>query len=132
LLIDPDNLTLKSGTKDPIFGSFHAKDNQFVLNIIDIPGLFERSNNEIDIRDNESILKTIGICTNQQDIEALKLLVNYLDDKLWSNAYLIITSRCESKNEEQRVKMRSKLLEDVILKRFLRFLNYGHVFFRVH
>jgi predicted GTPase len=59
-------LTLKSGTKDPVFESYHVKDNQVVLNIIDTSGLFERSNNEIDIRDNETILKTIGICINRE------------------------------------------------------------------
>jgi predicted GTPase len=64
--IVPDDLTFKADTKGPVFESFHAKDNQIVLNIIDTFGLFERSNNDIDIRDNETILKTIGICINQE------------------------------------------------------------------
>ena len=48
----PEELTLKSGTREPLFESFHASDNKMVLNIIDTPGLFERGGSEIDIRDN--------------------------------------------------------------------------------
>ena len=53
----PDDLTLKSGTKEPLFESFHVVDDHIVLNIIDTPDLFEHGNTEIDVRDNQTILK---------------------------------------------------------------------------
>ncbi|CAF0962032.1 unnamed protein product [Adineta steineri] len=102
LLVNPTNvpneLTLKSGTKESRFQSFHLQEDDVVLNITDTSGLFEHSNKELEIRDNEMILKTIGFCINieitkfhaicfcvflttginQEDIQALSLLIDYL------------------------------------------------------
>ena len=151
LLVDPtvvpDDMTLKSGTKDPLFESFHVRDNQIVLNIIDTPGLFEHSNNQVDIRDNETILRTIKICANreitkfhvicfcvaitaginEQDIQSLKLLVDFLGKGISRNSCLIIT-RCESKTDKQRATMQSELLEDSYFKEIASFFQLG-IFF---
>ncbi len=151
LLVDPtvvpDDLTLKSGTKDPLFESFHIGDNSIVLNIIDTPGLFEHGNTEIDPRDNQKILNTIEICANreitkfhvvcfcvaitiginQEDIESLKLLVNFLGKEISKNSCLIVT-RCESKDEKQRENMRNELLEDNYFKEIAPFFELG-IFF---
>ncbi len=59
-------MTLKSGTREPQFQAFYLEHDNVVLNVIDTPGLFERSSNEMDLRDNEAILKTIGFCINLQ------------------------------------------------------------------
>lgn len=151
LLIDPttvpDELTLKSGTKDPHFQAFHLQQDDTVLNIIDTPGLFEHSNNEVDIRDNKLILKTIGFCINteitkfhaicfcasliaginQEDIKSLELLIDYLGCETSQNACLIIT-RCESLDEKQRVKQKKELMEDVYFKNIAPFFKLG-IFF---
>ena len=117
----PDPMTLKSGTREPHFQAFHMNDHDVLLNIIDTPGLFEHSNNELDIRDNETILKTIGFCINmetkkfhaicfcvslvaginQEDIKSLELLADYFGSEASKNSCLIIT-RCESLAEEGR------------------------------
>jgi predicted GTPase len=135
LLVDPtvvpDDLTLESGTRDPLFESFYIRGNELVLNIIDTPGLFEHSTKEITIRDNATILRTIEICVNrevtkfhavcfciaitaginQEDIELLKLLVDFLGQEISSNLCLIVT-RCESRTDIQRAKLKSELMED--------------------
>ncbi|CAF4681899.1 unnamed protein product, partial [Rotaria sp. Silwood2] len=131
----PDNLTLKSGTRDPQFQAFHLQENDIVLNIIDTPGLFEHSNNEVDIRDNDMILKTIGICISmeitkfhvicfcvslttgisREDIQSLSLLIDYLGPEASKNSCLIIT-RCESIGEGQRETLKKELMEDAYFK----------------
>ncbi|CAF1605094.1 unnamed protein product, partial [Didymodactylos carnosus] len=128
----PDQLTLKSGTRESHFQAFHLQENDTVLNIIDTPGLFEHSNNEVDIRDNEVILKTIGLCMtmeitkfhaicfcvsivagiNREDINSLELLQDYLGVETSKNSCLIV-ARCESIDEEQREKLKRELMEDV-------------------
>lgn len=143
----PDDLSLKSGTKEPLFESFHVSDNRMVLNIIDTPGLFEHGSVEVDIRDNETILRTIEICANreitkfhvvcfcvaitaginEQDIRSLKLLVKFLGDEISRNSCLIVT-HCESKNEIQRGNMIKELSEDVYFKEIAPFFQLG-VFF---
>jgi GTPase Era involved in 16S rRNA processing len=151
LLVDPtvvpSDLTLKSDTREPIFESFHVKDNQVVLNVIDTPGLFEHSNTEIDIRDNDAILRTIELCANREitkfhvvcfcvaitaginreDIESLNLLSSFLGKEISRNSCLIVT-RCESKTEEQRDKMRSELKDDIHFKEIADFFQLG-IFF---
>lgn len=143
----PDDLTLKSGTRDPLFESFHVHDNAMVLNIIDTPGLFEHAGKEIDLRDNDTILRTIKICLNreitkfhvicfciaitnginQEDIESVQLLINFLGQDISRNSCLIVT-RCESKNDNQRNKMRSELMEDAYFKDIAPYFQLG-VFF---
>lgn len=140
--IVPDDLTLKSGTRNPLFETFHIYDNQIVLNIIDTPGLFERSTEIIDIRDNEAILNTIEVCINreitkfhvicfcvaitvginQEDIDSLKLLVQFLGEEISKNSCLII-ARCESKNDAQRKKMREELESDAHFKDIVGFFQ---------
>ncbi|CAF4273006.1 unnamed protein product [Adineta steineri] len=64
LLVNPTNvpneLTLKSGTKESRCQSFHLQEDDVVLNITDTSGLFEHNKKELEIRCNEMILKTIG------------------------------------------------------------------------
>lgn len=151
LLVDPtvvpSDLTLKSDTRDPIFESFHINDNKMILNIIDTPGLFEHSSTEVDVRDNQAIMRTIEICANREltkfhaicfcvaittginkeDITSLKLLAQFLGDEISRNSCLIIT-RCESKNKAQHAKMRAELMEDVYFKEIEHFFKLG-VFF---
>ena len=143
----PSDMTLKSGTKDPQFQAFHLQEDDVVLNIIDTPGLFEHSNNEMDIRDNDMILKTIGFCINmeitkfhaicfcvsltvginQEDIKSLELLIEYFGPEASNNACLIIT-RCESISEAQRNKLKKELMEDSYFKKVAPFFKLG-VFF---
>lgn len=151
LLIDPtvipNELTLKSGTRDPHFQAFHLQDNDMVLNIIDTPGLFEHSNNEVDIRDNDIILKTIGFCINmeitkfhaicfcvslaaginQEDIRSIELLIEYLGPETSKNACLIIT-RSETLEEGQRKRLRNELMEDACFKKIGTFFKLGVYF----
>ena len=148
LLVDPTvvpgDLTLKAGTRNPIFQAFHVRDNKIVLNVIDTPGLFEHSNSEIDIRDNQVILDTIQMCANREitkfhvvcfcisittginkeDLESLQLLVKFLGEGISKNSCLIIT-RCESKDEVQRKTMEQELLEDVYFKNIAPFFQLG-------
>jgi septin family protein len=151
LLIDPtnvpDDLTLKSGTKEPHFQAYHLQDNDIVLNIIDTPGLFEHSNQVVDIRDNEKILKSIGFCINmeitkfhaicfcvslttginREDIQSLELLIEFFGPETSKNACLIIT-RSESLDEQQREKLRKELMEDVDFISIAPFFKLGVYF----
>lgn len=151
LLIDPtkvpDELTLKSGTREPLFESFHAKDNEMVLNIIDTPGLFERGTSEIDIRDNDTIMRTIQFCVNMEitkfhvicfciaitnginseDIKSLELLIDFLGRELTNNSCLIIT-HCESKTEDQLDNYKKELLEDQFFKNIASYFKLGIYF----
>nr|ACD54613.1 AIG1-like protein [Adineta vaga] len=151
LLVDPtnipDELTLKSGTKDPHFQSFHLNEKNNVLNIIDTPGLFERSSNEIDIRDNETIMNTIKMCANmeitkfhaicfcvsltnginEQDITSTEKLIEYMGPEISKNSCLIIT-HCESKTEAQREKLKEELIHDAHFRNIARFFKLGIYF----
>ena len=151
LLMNPtkvsDEMTLKSGTKDPQFQSFHIRQEEVVLNIIDTPGLFEHSDVESDIRPNEAIMKGIELCANMeitkfhvvcfcvaittginsQDVEALQALIKFLGDEIMNNSCLIIT-HCESKDEEQRKKLKTELEQDTFFKKIAPFFKLG-VFF---
>lgn len=151
LLINPTNvpedLTLKSGTKEPHFQAYHLQEDDVVLNIIDTPGLFEHSNQEVDIRDNDKILKSIGFCINmeitkfhaicfcvslttginQEDIKSLELLIDFFGRETSKNACLIIT-RCESLDNEQRDKLRKELIEDIAFKNIAPFFKLGVYF----
>jgi hypothetical protein len=143
----PDDLTLKSGTKDPLFESFFVDDNHVVLNIIDTPGLFEHGTNQVDIRDNNTILSTIDMCANreitkfhvicfctaitnginQEDIASLQLLVDFLGPEISRNSCLIVT-RCEMKDESQRTTLRTELMQDVHFQSIANFFEKG-IFF---
>jgi hypothetical protein len=143
----PNDLTLKSGTKDPQFQAFHLQDKDSVLNVIDTPGLFERSNNEIDIRDNETILNTIKMCANmeitkfhaicfcvslvaginREDIVSIEALIKFLGKKTSKNSCLIIT-HCESKSEGQRETLRQELVQDAYFKNIAPFFQLGILF----
>ena len=151
LLVDPttvpSDLTLKSDTRDPVFESFHINENGMILNVIDTPGLFEHSNSEVDMRDNQMIMRTIEICANREltkfhvicfcvaittginkeDIESLRSLADFLGEEVSRNSCLIVT-RCESKNEFQRQKMRTELMEDIYFKEIAHFFQLG-IFF---
>ncbi|CAF3324976.1 unnamed protein product [Rotaria socialis] len=151
LLVDPTvvptDLTLKSDSRDPLFETFHVSDNRIVLNIIDTPGLFEHGDDEMSIRDNDAILNTIEVCVNREitkfhvvcfcaavtaglnreDIDSLKLLVKFLGDEISKNSCLIIT-RCESKDDQQREKMRKELSEDTYFKEIAPFFKLGIYF----
>lgn len=143
----PDALTLKSGTREPRFQSFHMAENDVVLNIIDTPGLFEHDTNKVDVRDNDTILRTIGMCmnmeitkfhvicfcvslttgVNREDIESLHAWVKYLGLDASKNSCLIIT-RCESIDEEQRERLKRELSEDMHFKVVRPFFKLG-IFF---
>ena len=151
MLIDPtkppQDLTLKSDTKGAQFQSFHLQEKDIVINIIDTPGLFERSSNEVDIRDNETILKTIEMCINmeitkfhvicfcvsltsginKEDITSLELLIQYLGEETSKNSCLVIT-HCESKTEEQREKLQQELVQDLYFKKIAPFFKLGILF----
>jgi GTP-binding protein EngB required for normal cell division len=151
LLIDPteppNDLTLKSDTKGAKFQSFHLEEKHTVINIIDTPGLFERGNNEVDIRDNETILQTIAMCINmeitkfhvicfcvsltsginKEDITSLELLIDYLGKETSKNSCLVIT-HCESKTEKQRDKLRGELVQDLYFKKIAPFFELGILF----
>ncbi|UJR17421.1 hypothetical protein I4U23_004316 [Adineta vaga] len=118
-----------------------------VLNIIDTPGLFERGTDEITPRDNDIIMQAIEACVNQeitkfhvicfcvaitvgineQDIQALKLMLKMMGDKIASNSCLIIT-HCESKDKKQRKSIISQLKEDKEFKLIRPFFKMG-IFF---
>ena len=136
----PKDLTLKSETKDATLDSSFLHENNIVLNILDTPGLFERAGVDENPRDNESILSTIKICVerevtqfhvicfcasitdgiNKEDIEAIKLLRNFLGEEIAENSCLIVT-RCESKSEQQRDRIQQELQKD---KHFVELKSY--------
>lgn len=145
--IVPDELTLKSGTREPLIESFHIADIDATLNIIDTPGLFERGSEEDSLRDNDAILTTIEKCANMEitifnvicfcisinagingeDVRSIELFMQFLGDEISSNSCLIVT-HCESKNEEQRNKIKKELEEDKFFKKIAPFFKLG-VFF---
>lgn len=151
LLVDPttipDELTLKSGDKDPQFQAFYLQDRDVVLNMIDSPGLFERSSNKIDIRDNQAILQTIKMCANmeitkfhaicfcvsltsginKEDIDAIEALMKYFGNETSRNACLIIT-HCESIDKTQREDLRQQLVTDTAFKNIASFFKLGILF----
>ncbi|UJR19171.1 hypothetical protein I4U23_022301 [Adineta vaga] len=118
-----------------------------VLNIIDTPGLFERGTDEITPRDNDIIMRAIDVYANQEitkvhvicfcvamtvginelDIQALKLLLKTMGDKIASNSCLIIT-HCESKDKKQRKSIISQLKEDKEFELIRPFFKMG-IFF---
>ena len=115
-----------------------------VLNIIDTPGLFEHAAVGMDIQDNATILDTIQMCINReitkfhlvcfcasfesgindQDIESLEVLINFLGNDISKNSCLIIT-RCESKGEQERKKLHHELLNDSHFKKFAHYFERG-------
>ena len=143
----PDDLTLKSGTRDPLFESFHVEEKKITLNIIDTPGLFERGHQHDEIRDNETIMRTIQMCVNleitkfhvigfcisltsginTEDIESLKQIIKYIGEDLTNNSCLIIT-HCESKTTEQQTKLVDELKKDAFFQSIGSFFKLG-VFF---
>lgn len=143
----PEEMKLKSETKDPIFETFHIADTNTVLNIIDTPGLFERGEKTDNIRSNEMILKTIKVCVNkeitkfhficfcvsitnginQQDIESLKMLSKFLGNDLSRNSCLIVTY-CELKDEKQRDEIRDQLKKDAHFEEINSFFQLGIYF----
>ena len=151
LLVDPtivpEDLTLKADTRDPVFESFHVRDKDIILNIIDTPGLFEHGTTEMTIRDNGTILHTISLCANreitklhaicfcvaitvginQEDITSLKILVDFFGPEISRNSCLIVT-RFESKNEDQRKKIAAELKQDSHFKEIASFFKLG-IFF---
>jgi GTPase SAR1 family protein len=151
MLVDPTyvpkDLTLKADTKEPQFRSFHLQQQRIVFNVIDTPGLFERGNTEVDIRDNEKILETIGKCINMEitkfhvicfcvsvsnginseDIKSLELLIEYMGEGISNNSCLIIT-HCESKIDQQRETLKEELLQDLYFKKVAPFFQLG-IFF---
>ncbi|CAF3608792.1 unnamed protein product [Rotaria sp. Silwood1] len=70
MLVDPtdvpEEMTLRSETRDPKFECFFVAVNEMMLNIIDSPGLFERGSEEDKIRDNMAIMRTIEDCINRE------------------------------------------------------------------
>jgi GTP-binding protein EngB required for normal cell division len=151
LLVDPtvvpDQMTLKSGTRDPDFKSFYIDDNKIVLNIIDTPGLFERSDSKLDIRDNDTILKTIEMCINreitkfhvicfcvaitvginEQDMQSLTMLAEFLGPQVQSNSCLIVT-RCETKDEDQLAELDRELRKDTFFQKIVSYFGLGIYF----
>ncbi|CAF4547397.1 unnamed protein product [Rotaria socialis] len=143
----PDELTLKSGTRDPNIESFYIKDMDATLNIIDTPGLFERGTDENGIRDNHAILTTIETCANMEitsfnvicfcvaitvgingeDVKAIELFVDFLGNEISSNSCLIVT-HCESKTQRQLNLIKKELEEDKFFKKIAPFFKLG-IFF---
>ena len=151
LLVDPtqvpDELTLKSGTRDAHIESYYITGREVTLNIIDTPGLFERGSEDNDIRDNDAIMQTIERCANMEitsfdaicfcvaitagingdDVKSIELFMKLLGGDISSNSCLIIT-HCESKSEGQRKMIVRELSEDKFFKEIAPFFKRG-IFF---
>jgi GTP-binding protein EngB required for normal cell division len=143
----PEDLKLFSGTKSPILESFRVTGKNVTLNIIDTPGFVERGTDKLEARDNDKVLKIIDeyinheltkchvICfclaitcgINEQDVQIIRLLLHVFGDSISSNSCLIIT-HCESKNEEDRARLKSELSEDIHFKELVSFFKLG-IFF---
>lgn len=143
----PEELTLKSDTRDPLIESFYIADRDTTLNIIDTPGLFERGTATDNIRNNEAILKTIEKCANmeitsfniicfciaitaginEEDVQSIKLFIEFLGNEISNNSCLIIT-HCETKNAEQRQTIKKELEDDKFFKKIASYFKLG-VFF---
>lgn len=113
MLVDPtevpDEMTLISGTKEPVFQSYFVDDVKMVLNVIDTPGVFEHNSMESLIRSNETIMEAIEKCINLEitkfhlvcfafsmtagiqadDVAALKLFIARLGPMVSENSCLI-------------------------------------------
>jgi hypothetical protein len=63
----------------------------------------------------------------QEDIESLKLMIEFLGKEISRNSCLIVT-RCELINEDQRAKIRTELLEDQYFKEMAPFFQLGLFF----
>lgn len=151
LLVDPtskpEELTLRSGTRDPSIESFCMRHHHTVLNIIDTPGLFEHCCKDFDPRDNDTIMKTIELCAtrgvtklhaicfclsiscgiNAEDIKSIKLLCEFFGNETSANSYLIIT-RCERTCDVQRKRICEELRTDIHLKEIVPYFRRGMFF----
>ncbi|CAF2979971.1 unnamed protein product [Rotaria socialis] len=151
VLVDPttvaDEMKLAAQTRTATIESYIIDDNATVLNIIDTPGLFERGSSEINWQDNKAILKTIETCiareitkfhlvcfcasfesgVHEEDVKAMKLLIDFLGPDLTNNACLIVT-RCESKNEKQRADLKHEIENDTMFKPLAGYFKKGILF----
>ncbi|CAF0734559.1 unnamed protein product [Didymodactylos carnosus] len=116
------NSVLYSETNDPVFESFVINDNKTVLNIIDTPGLFERGSDEIDVKDNATILKTIELCI-VREITKFHLVCFYI-----SKHSCLIVTRSELKNDNQREKLRNEVNNDQHFKELVKYFKQGIYF----
>jgi flagellin-like hook-associated protein FlgL len=137
----------KDDSSEKVISTTESTEEDLILNIIDTPGLFERGTEKIEPRDNSIIMQAIDACVNQEitkfhvicfcvaitvginqeDIQALKLLLETIGDKVASNSCLIIT-HCESKDKKQRKTLKSQLFEDTGFKSIAPFFKKG-IFF---
>ena len=143
----PTELSLISDTREASIESYFIDGTNFLLNIIDTPGLFESYSDEAMVRDNGTILKVIEKCINLEitkfhlicfafsmpagiqsdDVSALQLFIDHLGPDLSKNSCLIIT-RAESKTEGQRNRLLAELLNDLEFKRISTYFERG-IFF---
>ncbi len=151
MLIDPsilpDDATLSSTGKDPLFESLYVSETGTVLNVIDTPGLFDHIPSSFDRFDNETISResemdaayeitevhVICFCISvkngimEKDIRSINLLFKYSEEDISRNSCIILTG-CESKNERQCDLIWSQLHENIMLKEILPYFKLG-IFF---
>jgi GTPase SAR1 family protein len=151
ILVDPrevpKDMTIFPTTNAPSIESFFIDDINLILNIMDTPGLFERSRTRGTGNNNDAILKTIEMCINlevtkfhmicfamvvttgiqRDDVETLKVFIDRLGPELSQNSCLILT-HAESKTPKQRLQMRQELLESADFDQIGRYFKRG-IFF---
>jgi predicted GTPase len=124
--------SLISTTKEPIVDTFNISQSNLTLTVVDTPWLFNRhtyTDEPLSIDENLNKINTLcfnrGItefhlvcfCVsfesgiNNQDLEAITLFHQHFGPELSQNLCMIIT-RCESKNNEQRIALHSEIEHD--------------------
>ena len=136
----PNELTVVSQTSSTICGpEVSIPDSHINLKIVDTPGLFDRRSisyngrnglhnkndrqnlweiNEYCYQMNITKFHLVFFCAsfeagiNDQDIQALRQFITHFGREIGSRLCLIIT-RCESKEEWQRTRLRDELAKDI-------------------
>ncbi|CAF1375009.1 unnamed protein product [Adineta steineri] len=136
MLTDPrevsSELTLFAQTREPRMDIVKIHHSDLTLNLIDTPGLFDRQYDSNGLLTNDECLRQIRkycidihvtefhlVCLclsmhsgiNAEDIQATRQFIEYFGPRLADHLCMIIT-RCESKNEGQRLLLHNEIEHD--------------------
>ncbi|CAF0863648.1 unnamed protein product [Adineta steineri] len=153
MLTDPreisSELTLFAQTREPKMDIVKIHHSNLTLNLLDTPGLFDRQYDTNGLLTNDECLRQIRkycitiqvtefhlVCLclsmhsgiNAEDIQAARQFLEYFGPDLANHLCMIIT-RCESKNEGQRLLLRNQIEHDQefgpITKQFKRGIHFS-------
>jgi len=143
------DLKLHAGTIDSEIHFYVLSDklnnNQYTLDIIDTPGLFERRENENEARENSNLINLIKVCVEREitnfhcvcffiscpkgiDQEDIKSIIEFqkifFGKDIANNACLVLT-RCEKHSNEYLEQLKFQLYNDKDLKNIKDYFKLG-------